>query len=443
MNARRPTARWWLAGGLALIGLAAFLWLWGPGAGSRAGALEELSEPLAREETNEPAATEEPASGGGEAGMQAPSPTVRQALQDLLSSDASRSRRGENILMMAGRAVVPQLRYWVQRMRFEADRVESLLRSIIEESGGRPPEQPLFLRDTKVGDFFHRKFLEARSLVQGGRYREARQIVEALLCLDKDSPIAWELRRMARQCRERMAAERLEPRIDADRIFYEVGEEPEVVFRLINRTAVPARIDLERGVLGELQVLRTVRTLDGSSSTHLEKIILATQRADKGIEIASGETWTEGVSVQVDKDLPLMGAVARVQIEGKFRPVRWELEGQKEDNISIHIVPAEFWVLPPAKRKGDAEPLKRLVAALVFDQAEDFLIGGQLSVWAGEKDPILNEKLVEILMDHVEDLDATRQRLALIFLRDATGRSFKEVSEWKSWWTQLREARRG
>ena len=48
-----------------------------------------------------------------------------------------------------------------------------------------------------VGEYFHRKLFEARSFAREGNYRRALEIADALIALDKESPIAWELRRLA------------------------------------------------------------------------------------------------------------------------------------------------------------------------------------------------------------------------------------------------------
>jgi len=140
--------------------------------------------------------------------------------------------------------------------------------------------------------------------------------------------------------------------------------------------------------------------------------------------------------------MPLEGVVVRVQIGGEFRPSRWGFEGKEDTNVPVTVSAGEFWVVPPGHKAGLDSPLKQLVAALVFGRGEAFLVGGQLSVWAGEKDAVLNGALVEVLMDSLEDLDATRLGLALSFLRQATGRAFKEPEEWKEWWEEEREGER-
>lgn len=386
----------------------------------------------------------ERAAGGAAAGapeMRKPSATVLEAIRDLLSADRGRERRGRRVLRMAGPRIVPELRYWVHRVRYDADRVEKLIEEILRAAGAGEPDAIEVTRDMPVGDFFHRRFLEARDLAREGLYRKAYEIGEALLVLDESSPIAWELRRLVREARERVAAEALEPRIDVGELVYEVGDEPEVVFRLINRTREPAEIRLDRGILGDIDVSVTVRTMDGSQRVDRDRIILRTERARESISLDRGENWIEEIPFRFPRPLPLAGAVARVQIRGMFRPVRWEVEGAEETNISIHTVPAEFWVLPPGQETSREEPIKRLVAALVFGKQEGFLIGGQLSVWAGERDAILNEKLVATLMKHLGGLDPVRQRLAIAFLRDATGRGFKEVERWERWWKELGEKR--
>ena len=368
---------------------------------------------------------------------QKPSRSVLRAIRDALSGDVARERRGERALRGAGLAVASQLRYWIHRVRFEADRIESLLRDIARRHGDAGGRAPGWSRDIPVGDFFHRKLLEARRLAQRGDYRRARQIAEALLALDSESPVAWELRRVARQSRQRMALEELEPRLDVASLYHEVGEDPEVTFSLINRSRGPALITLEKGVLGKLRVTVTQRSVDGSATKRVESMILRARPRKDQLVLESGETWMQDVSLKplaLGKSLGIAGAVARVEITGKFRPTRWVLDGKTDENIALDVAPVELWIVPPGHRSGLESPDKRLVTALFFGQLESFLVAGQLGVWAGKSDAVLNEKVVEVLVENLDELDAVRSKLALGFLREATGKGYRQKEEWKKWW---------
>jgi hypothetical protein len=130
--------------------------------------------------------------------------------------------------------------------------------------------------------------------------------------------------------------------------------------------------------------------------------------------------------------------VVRVQIAAVFRPRRWELENEKDSNIPIHAAPAEFWIVPPGYKRTVESPEKRLVRAFIFGEHELFLVAGWLSVWAGERDPHVNEKLVDTLIGNLESLDAQRQRLAQRFLEVATGKNYDKREQWDRWWQTLR-----
>ena len=372
------------------------------------------------------------------------SESVLKAIRDVLSQNRNRERRGRLSVLRGGLKIVPQLRYWIRRVRFQAGRVESLVREILQRHGSDLDGNSGFSRDVSVSEFFHRKLLEARRLAQQGNYRQAKRIAESLLELDKESPIAWELRRVVRESRERVVAEELEPRIDGGSLYYEVGEDLDIMFHLINRSRVPVSILLEKGVLGKLEIELMQRFLDGSASKNVEGVILRSRPRMRELVLEPGDVWMQKVSLKalkLKRLLHISGAVARVRIVGKFRPTRWLFEGKKDENIPISIAPTEFWIVPPGQKKGLESPHKKLVAALFFGQTESFLVGGQLSVWAGKTDPILNEKLVEVLVDHLDELDEVRGKLAQIFLREATGKGYKEVEKWQKWWARYRDAK--
>src|SRR6185436_15108236 len=116
-----------------------------------------------------------------------------------------------------------------------------------------------------ANELLHRKLLEVRGLLRQGEPKSALELAEALLLLDRQGPHAWELRRLSRRARERVITrDVLEPDIEIERNVYEVGERPEVLFRLINHKDVEASIEISKGVLGEVDVTVTRCFLDGS-----------------------------------------------------------------------------------------------------------------------------------------------------------------------------------
>jgi hypothetical protein len=390
----------------------------------------------------------EPAAGGAPAGAPAkggpedrkPTQEVLQAIRLLLSGDPAEERRGEQRLRQGGMRIVPQLRYWLRRVRFEADRVERLLGDI---RGQTPQADREPVRDLSAGEFLQRKVQLVEELTRSGNYARARELAEAILLLDENSPFAWELRRAVRHARERLLARELEPRLDVTETIYELGENPQVVFRLINRSQRRVRIEVERGILGEVQVLFASELMDGTSRSDAAQLSLRGRQTEKEIVLEPGEIWKQEVPYQLPASLPIAGMVARVKMQATFRPRRWEMEGKKEDNVPLTVAPAEFWVVPPGQKRQSESPLKRLVEALYFGKDEAFFIGGQLSIWAGESDPILNEELVETLVGSLGDLDPPRLRLAMKFLAQATGKGYVEAAEWRDWWARYVAERRG
>lgn len=372
-----------------------------------------------------------------------PSAEVVQAIRDVLSSHPARERRGESLLKRMGLPVVPQLRYWVRRARFGAERVELLIQDIVEKELGSldasaAKREPLLSRDLSAADFFQRKLLEARERQKVGDYETARRIAEAVLLLDKDSPLAYELRRVARQSRERMVVRELEPRIEIRSLVYEVGEKPEVAFRLINRSRRPALVELERGVLGTMNVLVTRQFVDGNWKQDRQVANLLVSENVRTIALEPGESWAHPIPFHLGSDLPLAGVVVRVQFAATFRPKRWELKGEKDSNIPVKAAPAELWIVPPGHKKTIESPEKRLVTALFFGRHELLLVAGWISVWAGEDDPYVNEKLVALLIKNLDALDSHGQRLAQRFLAAATGKGYEQPKQWKKWWATIR-----
>jgi len=139
---------------------------------------------------------------------------------------------------------------------------------------------------------------------------------------------------------------------------------------------------------------------------------------------------------------PASGMVARILIEGRFRPTRWTVEKESDENISLSMNRLEIWIVPQGEGSQCDRPLEKLTAALFFGKLEPFFVGGQLSLWAGEDDPYFNEKLVETLISNLEELDPTRLSLAHRFLHQATGQGFDvDPKKWKAWWAKMNATR--
>jgi hypothetical protein len=362
-----------------------------------------------------------------------PSPEVLQAIRLLLSSDPREEARGERALKRMGAAIVPELRYWVRKARNEADRVEIVLSDIEGAPEGKASSERM-----SASEFFHRKLVECRDLYRNGQVRLAASTAEAVVLLDPESPYAWELRRLVRRARERLVAEEvLEPLIEVEKLVYEAGETAEITFRITNHEARPARIRLDKGVLGTMDTLVTRQFLDGSARREELKLRIQVPQEVDQILIGPGRSWEQRVEFAAAAEWPRQGMVARVQVAGRFRPTRWTVEA-KDENLSLSMPGVEFWVVPAGESAQCDRPLEKLTAALFFEKLEPFFVGGQLSVWAGEDDPYFNEKAIETLIMNMKDLDPKRLGLANQFLNQATGQHFPaDPARWEAWWNKV------
>jgi hypothetical protein len=361
-----------------------------------------------------------------------PSPEVLQAIRLLLSSDAKDEARGERALKRMGAAIVPELRYWVRKARNQADRVEIVLSDLEGASPGKVSSERM-----SASEFFHRKLVECRGLYRDGDSRRAALIAEAMVLLDEESPYAWELRRLARRARERLVAkEVLEPIVEVEKLVYEVGQKPQITFRITNHETRPARIRLDKGVLGTMDTVVTRQFIDGSARREEMKLRIQVPQEVDQILIGPGRSWEQPVEFSAADEWPRQGMVARVQVDGRFRPTRWTVEA-KEENLSLAMPRAEFWMVPEGESAECDRPLEKLTAALFFEKLEPLFVGGQLSVWAGEEDPYFNEKAIETLIGNLKDLDPRRLGLANQFLNQATGQHFPaDPARWDAWWAK-------
>lgn len=357
-------------------------------------------------------------------------PEVLEALRLLLSSDPREEARGEFLLERMGASAVPHLRFWVHKVRRDADRVTLALSKL---EGGETPKPSL--ETVTASEFLSRKMVEARMRIRRGEYRQGLELAEAILLLDKRMPGSWELRRLIKRARERLVSrEILEPMLDSKQLVYEVGQKPELTFRIANRDTRVARILLDRGVLGEMDMVVTRRYLNGTMRRELNKLkIQGPEQADR-IIIGPGQVWEYPIQFDAGEGFDPQGMVARVQVAGRFRPTRWTVEREQE-NITISMNSTEFWLVPPGEAVLCERPLEKLTAAMFFGKLQPFFVAGQLSVWVGEEDPYFNEKLVATLMESLEELPPPLQTLTGRFLEQATGHRFGEdVERWRGWW---------
>jgi hypothetical protein len=361
-----------------------------------------------------------------------PAPEVLQAIRLLLSENPREEARGEHTLRRMGPSIVPQLRYFVRKVRNEADRVEIVLSDL----EGKGPADPGGTGSTN--SFFHAKLLECRELSRKGEVRRALAVAEAVAVLDTDGPYTWEIRRLARRAKERLVArEVLEPEIETRKLVYEAGDRPEVFFRITNHESRLARILLEKGVLGTASMRITRLSMDGPSNREERMLRIKLPDTVEAIVIEPGQTWEHPIEIDTVDAVPRVGIVARIEIEGRFRPTRWTVES-KEGNLSIRMPRTELWVVPPGEGELAEKPIEMLTAALFFGKLEPFFTGGQLAVWAGEEDPYLNEKLIETLIGNLAELDRGRKEIAGRLLNQATGQTLApEPDPWKEWWTKM------
>jgi hypothetical protein len=365
------------------------------------------------------------------------SPEVLQLLRLFLSQDPREEARGAHALRRMGPAAPPQLRQWLDQLHVEAQKVKDLLAQLEGGKSAAAGRESL-----TVHDFFHQILLECRGHLRDGEPEKALPLAEAAALLDGGGPYAWELRRLARQARERLVSRRaLEPSIEAEKLVYELVDRPKLSFRLNNHHSTPARIKLQKGVLGELDVLITWKTVSGGVKLEKSKLRIQAPPGVDHILIAPGKAWVHELDFSLGDRPPLAGAVVRVQLDGRFRPSEWAVEGI-EQSFSLSLGETELWFVPPGELALCDRPLEKLGAALVFGKVEAFFIGGQLAVWAGEQDAHANEKLIETILASLEELDGARREVAIRLLEEATGKRLgPDPRRWQAWWAKLTAAK--
>lgn len=362
-----------------------------------------------------------------------PTPEALQMIRLFLSAHPGEARRGEELLLRLGAAVAPQLRYWVRKASVDGSRVEGLLRRIEGTAKG-----PVSLSRISAAEFFDAKLLEVDGLVRAGEYRQALTLAEALLLIDRTSPHSWDLRRLARKAKQKVvSAEVLEPGIDIGRRVYEAGERPEVTFWIRNHGDRPARIRLDRGLLGEFDLTTTRQGAGGRMSREVLKLQIELPSEVAQLVLKPGRTWEHKLTLPFSTDVPLSGVVVRVQLGGRFRPSHWTVDGPLE-SVGIPLGDEEFWVVPSGELALCDRPLDKLTAALVFGKPEAFFVGGQICVWAAEQDAEFHRKLMDTLVSGLGELEGERLEVAFRLLAQASGEDFgTDKDRWRLWWSKM------
>jgi hypothetical protein len=84
--------------------------------------------------------------------------------------------------------------------------------------------------------------------------------------------------------------------------------------------------------------------------------------------------------------------------------------------------------------------------ALIFRNIDTFFTAGQLAVWAGKDDPLLNERLAKLLVQTVQnlnELDDVGLEIANRFLLELSGLPKPRNPDrvfWREWWGKQKGA---
>lgn len=361
---------------------------------------------------------------------------VSQLIRKLLGGRDAEQEAAEARLRKRGLRVVPELRSWIRQVSGNVEKIEILLRKILQDVAGEQGEIDLVSRESSAGQFFEQKLDEAQVHFEYGRYELARKMAEAILELDRDSPLRFLCRRLIRKAKERKLKKELVTRVDADALVYEVGESPQIVFRVLNKSGSVARFEVRQGVVGELFIVFDKCLIDGSHITQSERLPLRIKSREQTVVLKPEAGWECEIGYQLPKDLPLRQVACRARFRVTFRPSRWEIEGDRDSNIPLTSEETELWVIPPGKKRKLEDPMRRLKLALLLKQTEDIFISGWLCVWAGKKDSDFNDRFLEVLVGNLEDIDPVRKPLLYELLRQASGQLHKSDAEWSRWWSE-------
>ena len=364
------------------------------------------------------------------------SPDVMQLIKKLLSGSDAERKGAEAKLISRGLRVVPELRSWIQQVNGKTEKIEIVLKKILRVVSGEQNSIDLVSRRSSAGHFFEQKLNEAQNHLSHGRYQVAREMAEAILHLDKSSPLRFLCRRLIRQAKEHKFKKELVTQVDAGALVYEVGEKPQIIFRILNKSGKRARFEVRQGIVGELYIVFDRCLFDGSHLTNSERVPLRIKGRQTEVVLKAEEGWECEIAYELPKDLPLRQVACRARIRVTFRPSRWEIEGDRDGNIPLSSEETEFWVIPPGKKRKLEDPLRRLKLALLLKQDEDIFIASWLCVWAGKKDPELNSRFHSVLIDNLVDIDPARKTLLYEILRQSSGMQFKRDVDWSDWWKE-------
>jgi hypothetical protein len=368
-------------------------------------------------------------------------PEFQKAIRLFQDPTPERRAEGERLLRAMGDRGIAGLRAWIARSETDVDRARALLASL----GGESPSDDLL---AEARPFLLREVADAWTKYHAGEYRGARRKAEAVLALDPESPEMWQVRRLLRLCDDRLVSkEVLEATAEFRSLVYTVDEVPRILFRLVNRSKGPVTIEADRGILGNFKVTFDRRFLDGSERTDERTVPIRTADGEGTIVIEAGESYKREVVVYLGEPKPESGMVLRVRAEGKFQPAVWEAEGKNYTRV-VPMSTAECWVVGASERNLSDAPLRKIESALFFRDLHGLFTAGHLAVWACEDEPLLNEKLLRLLIDALKDLDGTGVRvadsilcLAGGFRREPREAPAEAVTEfWRRWWSE-RKAR--
>ena len=136
-------------------------------------------------------------SGGGVADKV--SPDVMQLIRKVLAGREAERKEAEGKLLQRGLRVVPELRSWIRQVSGNAEKIEIVLRKILRDVSGGQSSVELVSRESSAGQFFEQKLNDAWEHLRYGRHEVARRMAEAILQLDKGSPLRFLCRRLIRQ----------------------------------------------------------------------------------------------------------------------------------------------------------------------------------------------------------------------------------------------------
>ena len=325
----------------------------------------------------------------------------KRAIQQFLKDDPQKQKRGENAIRRLGDQAVRELRVWIVRAQKSLERVSMLL----ENLEGLPQSDA---SDQEIRRFFLRKLESGWEALRNGDYQTARGIAEGLIALDPDSALLFNYRRLLLATDRRMLTkEVLEPSVEFRERVVEFGESPRVVFRLKNNSKDSMVITAQKGVLGTLEI-ETVRSLfQGNVLREVESAPIYTFDRLERVSLAAGESYEMDVPIELDVPETETGMVVRLQVVGRFRPSQWGV-GERNVSISLELPEAECWAVPKGERDLALSPLKKLEVSVFFRRIQKFFAAGQLAVWAGEDDPVLNDRLIRLLVSSLEKLERFR-----------------------------------